>query len=107
MAEYIGIIEVEGIVVGRDASGGLLVYKRSGSPGKTTTIYALNENGQRGQPYYASLKEYTAKNGERVKAAVFPWLPAGNYLVFEPGFTTYGERRITIFPGHVAETTYY
>lgn len=106
MAEYIQIIEVEGIVVGRGASGALVVVKRFGSPGETTTIYSLTQNDQRGQPYYASLKEYTAQNGERVKAAVFPRLPPGNYLVFEPGFTTYGQRRITIFPGHVAEATY-
>lgn len=86
--------------------GALVVYGRYSIVGTITTVYALNEKGQKDRPYYASLEEYIGANGKTVMAAVFPVLSPGDYIVNRPGFASYDGRKITIFPGHVAETTY-
>jgi hypothetical protein len=86
--------------------GRLIVYGVSWSKGKTTTIYRLDEHGKKGSAYYASVNEFKAEDGKSLYAAVFPMLAPGNYRVYEPGYTSCGERTITIFPGNTAEVTY-
>ena len=109
MADRFGIVVVD---VSNREYGALIVYpihptiKNHLSVGTTTTIYALDNNGKKSQAYYVPIKKYTTHDGSPVHAAVFPKLPVGNYVVYLPGSTNYGEKKVTIFPGSVAEVSY-
>jgi hypothetical protein len=86
--------------------GALVVKAMSWQKGKTTTVYRLDEHGKPGQAFYAHVSEYADGAGKTVYAAVFPTLMPGNYKVYEPGYTTVGEKIITVFPGCIAQVTY-
>ena len=88
--------------------GALVVYTAQRYKiGETTTVYALNSNGEEGQPYYVPVDERTADSGEIVFVAIFPRLPEGNYIVYDPGGTVIGGlKNITVFAGEVSEVKY-
>jgi len=83
--------------------GALVIY--DSSEGETATIYVLDSQGNKGQPYYSQVIEHETDDGETVYAAVFPALPPGNYITYEPGYTSF-EKRVTVFPGSIAEVKY-
>ena len=88
-------------------SGGLVVYtKNKYRVDDTTTIYRLDENGNKGQAFYAPVTEFQNEDGKSVYAAVFPTLLAGSYKVYRPSTTTSGAKNITVFPGNLAEVSY-
>jgi hypothetical protein len=71
--------------------------------GKNVTIYALNSAGQRGQPYYAETQKYQTTDGQTVCAAIFQNLNPDNYDVAPPGSSTSRGKKVTVFPGAIAE----
>lgn len=73
--------------------------------GQTATIYQLDSQDKRVQPYYAQVTRYETDDGKTVYAAVFPALPPGNYATCEPGYT-YEGKKVTVFPGSIAQVNY-
>ena len=97
MATIFQMIQVSGT-----AYGALVVYYWAE---REATIYSLDSNGSKGQVYYAHVKEYQGENGQHVCAAIFPMLPPGNYLTYQPGYNG-NSKHITVFPGFIAEVKY-
>jgi len=88
--------------------GALVVYAPSQDKGDTTTVYALDQRGIPGQVYYAFVNEYPKDDDSKVFAAVFPRMPAGNYVMYRLGHASLAEKRFKfiVFVGSVAEVTY-
>jgi hypothetical protein len=85
--------------------GSLVVNVKSWYEGDTITVYRLNEQGQQGEAFYASVSEHVNGAGKAAYAAFFPTLLPGNYKVIEPGYTAIG-KSVTVFPGNVAQVNY-
>lgn len=81
--------------------GGALVV-RCRYPNTDIRIWTLDSQDEHGQPYYAQSKPMKTGDGQTVEVAVFPGLPAGNYEVYNPHGSN---RRVTVFPGAVAEVS--
>jgi len=98
-------VYVEGVILHlTPQTGALVVYGRRDMRGKKVDIWTGN---------LSNLKTFSANmvereiNGQRVFAAVFPRLPAGDYDIKED-FSWHLIRRnfeseVTVFPGEVAE----
>ena len=85
-----------------DHSSGRLIVRGHAWALGTVTAYRLNAKGEEVQAYYADYEDHTDEDGKEVRAAIFPFLPTGNYKVCRPGFTRIGHH-VTVFPAHVGE----
>jgi len=85
---------------------GALVVRNGGSPqrGKGKVVTARDQSLKE---FYADGVPYESEGGEVVIAAVFPALVPGNYSITDFGGSFYGTvKKITVFPGAVAEAMF-
>lgn len=84
--------------------GALVVYYHTA--GKSTTVYSLDAKGNRSQTFYAETQAIQTDSGKTVVAALFPNMNPGTYEVIQSGMSSYGTKRVTIFPAAIAEVRY-
>lgn len=81
-------------------TGQLIVRGRPCATG-TVTVLWLDDDGRPMKAFYSDYETHR-NDGEEIREALFPNLPAGKYRVSERGPARCCHR-ITVFPAHVSE----